>query len=137
MPMGHNAIGIRSMRLCHRSGIANPLTSCLSALAAANPYRLFVPGTRCPEIRMCCNAVMSPHDHAADIADVEAIKQAKYRYLRALATNAGDAYADTLAEDIKADSGPSIGKSLHFTIRADLVAYMRTMPGPNFVTERR
>src|ERR1700677_4486197 len=116
MPMGHNAIGIRSMRLCHRSGIANPLTSCLSALAAetsgssaaavsvSSSSRLFVPGTRCPEIQMCCNDVMSPHDHA---------------------------------DDIKADYGPSIGKELHFTNRADLVDYMRTSLGPNVITEHR
>ena len=135
--MGHNAIGIRSMRLCHRSGIANPLTSCLSALAAANPYRLFVPGTRCPEIQMCCNDVMSPHDHAADIADVEAIKQVKYRYLRALDTKHWDDFADTLTEDVVGDYGSSMGEEHHFTNRADLVEYMRSQLGSNVITEHR
>jgi SnoaL-like domain len=114
-----------------------PLDKLLEPLAAANPYRLFAPGTRRPEIRMCCNDVMSPHDHAADIADIEAIKQVKYRYLRALDTKHWDDYADTLAEDIKADYGPSIGKELHFTNRADLVDYMRTSLGPNVITEHR
>ena len=86
---------------------------------------------------MCCNGLMSLHDHAADLADIEAIKQVKYRYLRALDTKHWDDYADTLAEDIKADYGPSIGKELHFTNRADLVDYMRTSLGPNVITEHR
>ena len=86
---------------------------------------------------MCCNGVMSPHDHAADIADIEAIKQVKYRYLRALDTKNWNDYADTLDEDIQADYGPSIGKDLHFTNRADLVDYMRTSLGPNVITEHR
>src|SRR5271156_2648648 len=89
---------------------------------------------------MCCNGVMSPSDLAddiADIADIEAIKQVKYRYLRALDTKHWDDYADTLAEDIKADYGPSIGKELHFTDRADLVAHMRTSLRPNVITEHR
>ena len=86
---------------------------------------------------MCCNGVMSPYDHAADIADIEAIKQVKYRYLRALDTKNWNDYADTLDEDIQADYGPSIGKDLHFTNRADLVDYMRTSLGPNVITEHR
>ena len=67
---------------------------------------------------MCCNDVMSPHDLAAD---VEAIKQVKYRYLRALDTKHWDDFADTLAEDITANYGPSIGEELHFTKHTDLV----------------
>ena len=63
-------------------------------------------------------------------ADIEAIKQVKYRYLRALDTKHWDDFADTLAEDIKADYGPSIGEELHFTNRADLVDYMRTVARP-------
>jgi hypothetical protein len=77
---------------------------------------------------------MSPDDHAADI---EAIKRLKYRYLRALDTKHWDDYADTLAEDIKADYGPSLGEELHFTNRADLVDYMRKALGPNVITEHR
>jgi hypothetical protein len=80
---------------------------------------------------------MSPHDYAANIADIEAIKQVKYRYLRALDTKHWDDFADTLAEDIKADYGPSIGAELHFTNRTDLVEYMRTSLGPNVITEHR
>jgi hypothetical protein len=77
---------------------------------------------------------MSSHDHGADI---EAIKRLKYRYLRALDTKHWDDYADTLAEDIKADYGPSLGEELHFTNRADLVDYMRKALGPNVITEHR
>ena len=82
---------------------------------------------------------MSPHDLdlAARLADIEAIKQVKYRYLRALDTKHWDDFADTLAEDIKADYGPSIGNELNFTNRADLVDYMRTSLGPNIITEHR
>ena len=83
---------------------------------------------------MCCNDVMTPHDVAADI---EAIKQVKYRYLRALDTKHWDDFADTLAEDITADYGPSIGEELHFANRTDLVDYMRSALGPNVITEHR
>jgi hypothetical protein len=72
-----------------------------------------------------------------DLADIEAIKQVKYRYLRALDTKHWDDFAGTLAEDIKADYGPSIGNELHFTNRTDLVDYMRTSLGPNVITEHR
>jgi hypothetical protein len=77
---------------------------------------------------------MSLHDVAADI---EAIKQVKYRYLRALDTKHWDDFADTLAEDVKADYGPSIREDLHFTNRTDLVDYMRSALGPSIITEHR
>jgi hypothetical protein len=83
---------------------------------------------------VCWNDLMTPHDVAADI---EAIKQVKYRYLRALDTKHWDDFADTLAEDITADYGPSIGEELHFANRADLVDYMRSALGPNVITEHR
>ncbi len=83
---------------------------------------------------MCWNDLMTPHDVAADI---EAIKQVKYRYLRALDTKHWDDFAGTLAEDITADYGPSIGEELHFANRADLVDYMRSALGPNVITEHR
>ena len=83
---------------------------------------------------MCWNDLMTPHDVAADI---EAIKQVKYRYLRALDTKHWDDFADTLAEDITADYGPSIGEELHFANRTDLVDYMRSALGPNVITEHR
>jgi len=76
---------------------------------------------------------MSPHD----LADIEAIKQVKYRYLRALDTKHWDDFADTLAEDITADYGPSLGEELHFANRADLVDYMRSALGPAVITEHR
>jgi hypothetical protein len=72
-----------------------------------------------------------------DLADIEAIKQVKYRYLRALDTKRWDDFTDTLAEDIKADYGPSIGNELHFTNRVELVEYMRTSLGPGVITEHR
>ena len=72
-----------------------------------------------------------------DLADIEAIKQVKYRYLRSLDTKRWDDFTATLAEDIKADYGPSIGNELHFTNRADLVEYMRSSLGPNVITEHR
>lgn len=72
-----------------------------------------------------------------DLADIEAIKQVKYRYLRALDTKHWDDFADTLAEDITADYGPSIGNELHFTNRAELVEYMRTSLPANVITEHR
>lgn len=83
---------------------------------------------------MCCNVGMTPHDAAAD---VEAIKRLKYRYLRALDTKHWDDFADTLAEDVKADYGPSIGNDLHFTHRSELVEYMRSSLGPGVITEHR
>jgi SnoaL-like domain len=83
---------------------------------------------------MCCNDLMSPHDVTADIA---AIKQVKYRYLRALDTKHWDEFADTLTEDVKGDYGPSVGEELHFTNRADLVDYMRSGLGPGVITEHR
>jgi hypothetical protein len=89
---------------------------------------------------MCCNDVMSPRHYgpgAAELADIEAIKQVKYRYLRALDTKHWDDFADTLAHDVKADYGPSIGEELHFTSRTDLVDYMRRALGPNVITEHR
>lgn len=77
---------------------------------------------------------MSPHDLAADI---EAIKQVKYRYLRGLDTKHWDDFAGTLTDDIAGDYGSSLGEELHFTNRADLVDYMRSALGPNVITEHR
>ncbi|MCV7235401.1 nuclear transport factor 2 family protein [Mycobacterium branderi] len=80
---------------------------------------------------MCSNVVMSPHD------DIAAIKQVKYRYLRALDTKHWDDFADTLTEDVQGDYGSSVGEELHFTNRKDLVDYMRSALGPNVITEHR
>ena len=86
---------------------------------------------------MCCNDVMSPHDHAARLADVAAIEQVKYRYLRGLDTKHWDDFADTLTEDVIGDYGSSLGEELHFANRADLVDYMRSALGPGVITEHR
>jgi hypothetical protein len=83
---------------------------------------------------VCSNDVMSPHDV---IADTEAIKQVKYRYLRALDTKHWDEFADTLTEDVIGDYGSSVGEELHFTNRTDLVDYMRSALGPGVITEHR
>src|ERR1700730_8315367 len=80
---------------------------------------------------------MSPHDLAAHFADVEAIKQVKYRYLRGLDTKHWDDFANTLTEDVAGDYGPSLGDELNFTNRADLVDYMRSALGPGVITEHR
>ncbi|OBI46236.1 bile acid 7-alpha dehydratase [Mycobacterium kyorinense] len=77
---------------------------------------------------------MSSHDLAADI---EAIKQIKYRYLRGLDTKHWDDFAATLTDDVAGDYGSSLGEELHFTNRTDLVDYMRSALGPNVLTEHR
>ncbi len=86
---------------------------------------------------MCCNDVMSLPDYAADIGDIEAIKQVKYRYLRALDTKHWDDFADTLSDDVIGDYGSSVGEELHFTNRVELVNYMRKALGPAVITEHR
>ena len=72
-----------------------------------------------------------------DLADIEAIKQVKYRYLRALDTKHWDDFADTLADDVVGDYGSSVGEEHHFTNRVDLVNYMRKALGPAVITEHR
>nr|WP_085254608.1 nuclear transport factor 2 family protein [Mycobacterium saskatchewanense] len=86
---------------------------------------------------MCCNDGMSPHDSPSVVADIEAIKQLKYRYLRALDTKRWDDFADTLADDVVGDYGSSLGEELHFTNRVDLVNFMRKSLGPAVITEHR
>ncbi|OIN79277.1 nuclear transport factor 2 family protein [Mycobacterium malmoense] len=86
---------------------------------------------------MCCNDLMSPQDPASEIADIEAIKQVKYRYLRALDTKRWDDFAETLTDDVVGDYGSSVGAELHFTNRVDLVNYMRRSLGPAVITEHR
>ncbi|OBH48817.1 bile acid 7-alpha dehydratase [Mycobacterium mantenii] len=82
---------------------------------------------------MCCNDLMT----LDDLADIEAIKHVKYRYLRALDTKRWDEFADTLAEDVIGDYGSSVGEEHHFTNRVDLVNYMRKSLGPAVITEHR
>jgi len=73
----------------------------------------------------------------ADADAIEAIKQVKYRYLRALDTKHWDDFANTLTEDIVGDYGSSLGKEHHFTNRTDLVEYMRTSMPAGVITEHR
>ena len=61
----------------------------------------------------------------ADAEAIEAIKQVKYRYLRALDTKHWDDFADTLTDDIVGDYGSSLGEEHHFTNRKDLVEFSR------------
>ncbi|TAM64089.1 nuclear transport factor 2 family protein [Mycobacterium sp.] len=82
---------------------------------------------------MCCNDGMT----LDELADIEAIKQVKYRYLRALDTKRWDDFADTLAEDVIGDYGSSVGEEHRFTNRVDLVNYMRKSLGPAVITEHR
>lgn len=72
-----------------------------------------------------------------ELADIEAIKQVKYRYLRAMDTKHWDDFADTMTEDIVGAYGSSLGKELHFDNRADLVKYLSSAMGPSVVTEHR
>ena len=69
-----------------------------------------------------------------DLADdIAAIKNLKYRYLRALDTKDWDAFADTLTKDVTGN----YGESLQFGDRDELVEYMRTNVGPAVITEHR
>jgi hypothetical protein len=71
-------------------------------------------------------------------ADIEAIKQVKYRYLRALDTKHWDDFAVTLTEDVVGDYGSSVGEEpLRFDNRTDLVDYLRSSVGPAVITEHR
>ncbi|RAU99276.1 nuclear transport factor 2 family protein [Mycolicibacter senuensis] len=70
-------------------------------------------------------------------ADIEAIKQVKYRYLRALDTKHWDDFAATLAEDITADYGKSMGSDHSFSDRDSLVEFMRTSLPGNVISEHR
>jgi hypothetical protein len=87
---------------------------------------------------VCCNDPVSPTDSAnSPAADVEAIQQVKYRYLRAMDTKHWDEFADTMTEDIVGAYGSSLGKELHFDNRKDLVEYLSSAMGPGVVTEHR
>ena len=73
----------------------------------------------------------------ADAEAIEAIKQVKYRYLRALDTKHWDDFADTLTDDIVGDYGSSLGEEHHFTDRKDLVEFMRKSMPAGVLTEHR
>ena len=76
-------------------------------------------------------------DSGIDLASIEAIKQVKYRYLRALDTKHWDAFAETLAEDITADYGASMGIAHQFNDRAAVVDFMRSSLPANVLSEHR
>lgn len=82
----------------------------------------------------CCNGWMND---AEVFAAVEAIKQVKYRYLRALDTKHWDDFTETLTEDIAADYGASIGAAHKFSDRATLVDFMRSSLPGNVLSEHR
>lgn len=71
------------------------------------------------------------------IAAIAAIKQVKYRYLRALDTKHWDDFAATLAEDVTADYGKSMGSDHTFSDRDSLVEFMRTSLPPTMISEHR
>ncbi|MFL0181731.1 nuclear transport factor 2 family protein [Mycobacterium sp. SMC-15] len=72
-----------------------------------------------------------------NIVDIDEIKQVKYRYMRALDTKHWDDFAATLAEDVTAAYGQSMGKKQTFADRDSLVEFMRnSLPG-NIITEHR
>ena len=71
------------------------------------------------------------------IDNIAAIKQVKYRYLRALDTKCWDEFAATLAEDVTADYGTSMGKEHLFTDRASLVEFMRSSLPATVISEHR
>jgi len=71
------------------------------------------------------------------IADIDAIKQVKYRYMRALDTKHWDDFEATLSDDVTAAYGQSMGSKHTFTGRSELVEFMRnSLPG-NVITEHR
>jgi SnoaL-like domain len=80
---------------------------------------------------------MSPQDHSAYLADVAAIEQVKYRYLRGLDTKHWDDFAATLTDDVIGNYAASLGEEHRFTNRADLVEFMRSSLGPEIITEHR
>jgi hypothetical protein len=80
---------------------------------------------------------MTPQVPPSETADIEAVKQVKYRYLRALDTKRWDDFAETLTDDVVGDYGSSVGEEHHFTNRVDLVNYMRKSLGPAVITEHR
>ena len=80
---------------------------------------------------------MTSQGHDARLADIAAIEQIKYRYLRALDTKHWDDFADTLTEDIAGDYGSSLGEEHRFTDRDTLVEFMRTSMPANVITEHR
>ena len=131
MWFGPNLIGIPSWPCRHQKGMPGTLDRAPGTGAG--------PGPRAGTTAVCCNDRVSldEQDAVSRIVDVEAIKQVKYRYLRAMDTKHWDEFADTMTEDIVGAYGSSLGKELHFDNRRDLVEYLSSAMGPGVVTEHR
>jgi len=70
-----------------------------------------------------------------DISTVEEIKRLKYRYFRTLDLKLWDEFANCLTEDVQARYGTqAMGEPLHYSSRADVVAFMSKNLGPEVVT---
>jgi len=70
-----------------------------------------------------------------DLAAIEAIRQLKYRYFRALDLKEWDAFGACLAENITARYGTqAMGEPLHFDTRDEVVDYMSKNLGPGIIT---
>ncbi|MFY1621063.1 nuclear transport factor 2 family protein [Micromonospora sp. WMMD736] len=71
------------------------------------------------------------------MADIDDIKEVKYRYLRALDTKNWDEFSATLTEDVVGDYGESLGEDHQFRGRTELVEFMRSSLPANIITEHR
>src|SRR5215469_16009781 len=70
-----------------------------------------------------------------DLAELEAIRRLKYRYLRCVDLKLWDEIADVFTEDATADYGtPSAGRPLKLAGRAEIVAFLRDSLGPGIIT---
>ena len=70
-----------------------------------------------------------------DLAALEEIRQAKYRYLRCVDLKLWDELPDVFTPDATADYGtPALGKPLKIAGRDEIVAFLRSRLGPDIVT---
>jgi hypothetical protein len=70
-----------------------------------------------------------------DLAALESIRQAKYRYLRCVDLKLWDELADTFTPDATADYGtPALGEPVRLSGREAIVAFMRKSLGPGIIT---
>jgi len=70
-----------------------------------------------------------------DLAALESIRQAKYRYLRCVDLKLWYELADTFTPDATADYGtPALGEPLRLSGRDAIVAFMRKSLGPGIIT---
>jgi SnoaL-like domain len=70
-----------------------------------------------------------------DLAALESIRQAKYRYLRCVDLKLWDELADTFTPDATADYGtPALGEPVRLSGRDAIVSFMRKSLGPGIIT---